>query len=78
MAELLASKRKTEYSTTLAWMRCSFSFALIRSALACMRGARASPQRQAIETKIQLSSGESRLSFIWLHNFNDFNEFYIS
>ena len=31
LAELLATKRKLEYSITLAWMRCSLSFALIRS-----------------------------------------------
>ena len=40
MAELLAIKRKTEYSTTLAWMKCSLSFALIISAVACIRGTR--------------------------------------
>ena len=45
MAELLALKRKTEYSTTLAWMRCSLSFALLRSAISCISGTRASAHR---------------------------------
>ena len=61
MAELLAIKRKTEYSTTLAWMRCSLSFALIRSAVACIRGTRVSLFRHASETNIELGYGESRL-----------------
>ena len=52
MAVLLATKRKTEYSTTLAWMRCSLSFALIRSAVACISGTRVSLSRHAPETKL--------------------------
>ena len=60
MAELLATKRKTEYSTTLAfhprqglaWMRCSLSFALIISAVACISGTRVSLSRHAPETKL--------------------------
>ena len=40
LAELLATKRKSEYSITLAWMRCSLSFALIRSAVTAIRGSR--------------------------------------
>ena len=42
LAELLATKRGTEYGTTLAWMRCTLSFALLRSAISCIRGSRAS------------------------------------
>ena len=52
MAVLLASKRKTEYSTTLAWMRCSLSFALISSAVASIRGTWVSLSRHALETKL--------------------------
>ena len=40
LAELLAMKRKSEYNITLAWMRCSLSFALIRSAVTAIRGSR--------------------------------------
>ncbi|CAB3987648.1 tolloid 2 [Paramuricea clavata] len=36
IAELLAIKRKSEYGATLAWMRCRLSFALLRSAIACI------------------------------------------
>lgn len=40
LAEMLAAKWKWEYAVTLAWMRCSLSFALLRSAIACIRGTR--------------------------------------
>ena len=48
-------------TTILAWMRCSLSFALIRSAVACIRGTRVSLFRHASETNIELGYGESRL-----------------
>ena len=40
LAELLATKRKSEYNITLAWMRCSLSFALLQSAVMAIRGSR--------------------------------------
>ena len=52
MSVVLATTRKTEYSTTLAWMRCSLSFALIISAVACISGTRVSLSRHAPETKL--------------------------
>ena len=63
MAELLALKRKTEYTTTLAWMRCSLSFALLRSAISCIRGTRASAHRTS-DMNIELTMAESRLFYI--------------
>ena len=42
-----------------------------------MRGTRTSPQIQAIEANNELSSGESRLSFTWLQNFNGFNDYIV-
>ena len=38
LAGLPAEKRKTQYSITLAWMRCTVSFALIRSAVMAITG----------------------------------------
>ena len=78
MGELLAIKRKMEYNTTLAWMRRSLSFALIRSAVAGMRGTRVSFPRQAMETNIKLSRGKAvkvrfdfmiLMAYIFLINF---------
>ena len=42
LASLLAEKLDQPYSSTLAWMRCKLSFALLRSSIRCIRGARSS------------------------------------
>ncbi len=42
---MLAEKRDQPYSNTLAWMRCKLSFALLRSAIQCIRGARSAGGR---------------------------------
>ena len=39
LAELISIK-KGEYSTTISWIRSKVSFALLRSALLCLRGSR--------------------------------------
>ena len=42
LAELLATKLKGEsYATTMSWIKARVSFALLRSALLCLRGSRA-------------------------------------
>ena len=45
LAAMLAEKWDQPYSTTLAWMRCKLSYALLRSAVQCIRGARSSASR---------------------------------
>ena len=60
MAELLAIKWKCEYAATLAWMRCRLSFALLRSAIACMRGTRKS-LNQVKNKNLELGLSESQL-----------------
>ena len=40
LAELLSSKKGESYSTTMTWLRAKVSFALLRSALLCLRGTR--------------------------------------
>ena len=40
LASLLAEKWDRPYSNTLAWMKCKLSFALLRSSIHCIRGAR--------------------------------------
>ena len=46
LAELIAIKKGEEYSTTMSWILSKVSFALLRSALLCLRGSRArSPRR---------------------------------
>ena len=40
LAELLSTKKGEDYSTTMSWIRTKVSFALLRSALLCLRGSR--------------------------------------
>ena len=41
LAELLDTKKGESYATTMSWIRARVSFALLRSALLCLRGSRA-------------------------------------
>ncbi len=43
---LLADKHKTPYSSMMAWVRTRMSFALLRSALLCLRGWRSRPRHR--------------------------------
>ena len=45
LADGLAAKNNAAYSTTLAWMRCTLSFSLLRSAVMCIRGSRSTSHR---------------------------------
>ena len=40
LAELLAVKKQENYTSTIAWFRTRVSFAILRSALVCLRGSR--------------------------------------
>ena len=40
LADLRSRKSNVIYSTTLAWMRCTLSFSLLRSAAMCIHGSR--------------------------------------
>ena len=44
LAELIAAKKGEDYSTTMSWIRAKVSFAILRSALLCLRGTR-TPRR---------------------------------
>ena len=51
LASMLSEKWDLPYSTTLAWMRCTLSFTLLRSSIQSIRGARSSrgcPQRPCL------------------------------
>ena len=41
LAELVAMRKGEDYATTMSWIRARISFALLRSALTCLRGSRA-------------------------------------
>jgi hypothetical protein len=40
LAELLSVKKNESYATTMSWLRAKVSFALLRTALLCLRGTR--------------------------------------
>ena len=54
LPELLATKRKSEYSITLAWMRFSLSFALIRSVVTVIRGSRHVASNRERDANVEL------------------------
>ena len=48
LADLLATRWGQPYSTTIRWLRCRMSFALLRSAILCIRGSRSSIHSPAV------------------------------
>ncbi|CAH3171415.1 unnamed protein product, partial [Porites lobata] len=55
LAELLALKKGDDYATTISWIRAKVSFAILRSALLCLRGTR-SKRRVANISDIDITS----------------------
>ena len=50
LAELLSAKKQESYATTISWVRAKLSFAILRSALLCLRGSRI-PRRRNLDIK---------------------------
>ena len=65
LASMLAEKRDQPYSTTLASMRCKLSFALLRSSIQCIRGARSCSGRAFFQSVLptDLVVVESNISY---------------
>ena len=40
LAELIANKKRESYSSAISWIRAKVSFAIVRSAILCLRGSR--------------------------------------
>ena len=55
LAELLALKKGDDYAITISWIRAKVSFAILRSALLCLRGTR-SKRRAANTSDIDITS----------------------
>lgn len=47
LAAMLAEKQRTPYSKTIQWIRCKLSFALLRTAILCIRGCRSTYKPRA-------------------------------
>ena len=50
LAELLSAKKQESYATTILWVRAKVSFAILRSALLCLRGSR-TPRRRNLDVE---------------------------
>ena len=65
LAGLLAEKRNEPYSRTLGWILCALNFALLRSAIQCIRGARSAlhkPDKSFSHSlPIELAAKEGRI-----------------
>ena len=62
IASLLALKWDQPYSTVMTWLRCRITFALLHSAIQCLRGARSSRGHACkLETPVDLVTSESQL-----------------
>ena len=47
LTELISAKKQENYVTTMAWIRTKVSFAILRTALVCLRGTRSRQGRRA-------------------------------
>ena len=61
LAAMLSEKQGTPYSSTINWIRCKLSFALLRMAILSVRGGRSKPGRPANDP-IQLQIVESGIN----------------
>ena len=50
-ADELSRKQDKQYSLVMGWIRCRLSFAILRSAILCIRGSRSSRHRPVSELK---------------------------
>ena len=62
LADLLSNKWNSSYSLTMGWLRCSFSFSLLRSSLMCLRGSRSSSGSPSLPAAIDVVVVEGRLA----------------
>ena len=77
LASLLAAKRDSPYSTTMGWLRCSLSFAILRSSILCIRGTRLSACHVPRDLPVDLVSAEAQLSTRTIYVFTAFLIFFI-
>ena len=59
LADLLSSKINQPYCKTITWLRCRLSFALLRSVIQCIRGARSSHGHAVSTPQVDLATAET-------------------
>ena len=55
LASLLSMKKNAHYGSVMSWIRCKISFALIHSAILCLRGTRSRPVPLSLDFDCALS-----------------------
>ena len=61
LVSLLSKKNDLSYGETMGWIRCRLSFALVRSAIMCIRGARSPLHSTALEIPMDVQIVEAHL-----------------
>ena len=61
LADELSRKQDKQYSLVMGWIRCRLSFAILRSAILCIRGSRSSHHRPVRELNIELAAAEGHV-----------------
>ena len=62
LASLLAEKKGSPYSLTMTWLHTKLAFALLRSAVMCLRGSRSVCRRSMSDSAPDVVVAEARLS----------------
>ena len=62
IAEKIAQLKELSYSVVCGWMRCRFSFALLRTTLICLRGTRKRKEKQG-KPQIERAVVEARMNY---------------
>ena len=63
LASLLSAKRNEHYSKTILFIRCQIGFALLRSAIRCLRGSRSTFTPDLANTCMDLALTEGRVAY---------------
>ena len=63
LAELISSKKQGNYATTVTWIRTKVSFAILRTALVCLRGTRSWRRKTNVqENDLEIEKGLAGLT----------------
>ena len=63
LAEFISSKKQENYATTVTWIRTKVSFAILRTALVCLRGTRSWRRKANVqENDLEIEKGLARLT----------------
>ena len=62
LASLLATKENTHYCKIMSWIRCKTSFALIHSAIMCLRGSRSHHTLSSLDFNFDLALIEGQVT----------------